>query len=123
MCPHSSGIQAGQQMFEANCVACHLKGGAGNVGPNLTDDYWLHGGSMNDIFKTIKNGYPDKGMQLWSSKFNPKEISQLAGYIRSLKGTNPPGAKVAQGEFYIEKPAATDSSKTLKADSTLPGKK
>jgi len=114
----AAGIGAGQEMFEANCVACHLKGGAGNVGPNLTDNYWLHKGSLNDIYKTIKNGYPDKGMQSWSSKFNDKEISLLASYIKTLRGTNPVGAKAAQGELYEEVKPTTDSIKTTRADST-----
>jgi cytochrome c oxidase cbb3-type subunit 3 len=108
----AGGIANGQKLFEANCVACHLKGGAGNVGPNLTDDYWLHKGSLNDIFKTIKNGYPDKGMQAWDKSFNPKEISQIASYIKTLRGTNPPGAKAPQGDLYTEEagPAASDST-------------
>lgn len=115
----AAGIQAGQQMFEANCVACHLKGGAGNVGPNLTDDYWIHKGSLNDIFNTITNGYPDKGMQSWSSKFTPKEISQLASYVKSLRGSNPPNAKLPQGDIYVETVAlpAGDSARLIKTDS------
>ncbi|MFN8244442.1 MAG: cbb3-type cytochrome c oxidase N-terminal domain-containing protein [Ferruginibacter sp.] len=115
----AAGIKAGQDMFEANCVACHLKGGAGSVGPNLTDDYWIHKGSLNDIYKSIKNGYPDKGMQAWITKFNPKEISQLASYVKSLHGTNPPNAKAPQGDLYTEAPAAaSDSAKAgPKADS------
>ncbi len=117
----ADGIKAGMEMFEANCVACHLKGGAGNVGPNLTDDYWLHKGSLNDIYKTIKNGYPDKGMQSWTSKFNDKEISLLASYVKSLRGTNPPAAKAAQGDLYedaITTPGK-DSSKISKTDITV----
>lgn len=116
----ANGIANGMNLFEANCIACHLKGGAGSVGPNLTDDYWIHKGSLNDIYNTIKNGYPDKGMQAWSNKFNPKEISQLASYIKSLRGTNPPNAKLPQGDLYEETaaaPAAADSAKTVKKDS------
>lgn len=113
----ADGITAGQRLFEANCVACHLKDGGGSVGPNLTDDYWLHKGSLNDIYHTIKNGYPDKGMQAWSSSFTPKEISFLASYIKSLKGTKPAVAKEQQGEFYVEETAAVDSVKTMKPDS------
>jgi cytochrome c oxidase cbb3-type subunit III len=113
----AAGIKAGQQMFEANCSPCHLKGSGSqdppSVGPNLTDDYWLHKGSLNDIYATIKNGYPDKGMQSWSTKFNPKEISQLAGFIKSLKGTKEPNAKLPQGEIYMEesKPVADTAAK------------
>ena len=123
----AAGIKAGQEMFEANCVACHVKGGGGNVGPNLTDDYWLHKGSLNDIYKSIKNGYPDKGMQAWSVKFNPKEISYLASYIKSIRGTNPPNAKAPQGELYVEAaaaPVAADSTQVsnVKTDSTVKAK-
>ncbi len=115
----AAGIQAGQQMFEANCVACHLKDGGGSVGPNLTDDYWIHKGSLNDIYTTIKIGYPDKGMQAWSTKFNPKEMSQLASYIKTLRGTKPANAKLPQGDMYDETVAAPagDSVKVIKMDS------
>ena len=112
----ANGIKAGQRLFEANCAACHLKDGGGSVGPNLTDDYWLHKGSLNDIYTTIKLGYPDKGMQAWSGQFSPKEISFLAGFIKSLKGTKPVVAKEQQGEFYIDA-VATDSASVAKPDS------
>lgn len=119
----AAGIAIGQQLFEANCVACHMKGGGGSqdpvsVGPNLTDDYWLHKGSLNDIYITIKNGYPDKGMQAWNTKFNPKEMSQLASYIKSTKGTKIPNAKLPQGDMYAET-ATADSIKTAKPDTAL----
>ncbi len=117
----AAGIKEGERLYEANCIACHLKGGAGSVGPNLTDDYWLHKGSLNDIYNTIKVGYPDKGMQSWSSQFNPKQISYLTSYIKSLHGSNPPNAKAAQGELFTEAAAAptaaTDSAAVIKPDS------
>ena len=90
--------------------------GEGGVGPNLTDDYWLHKGSLNDVYRTIKVGYPDKGMQSWASKFSPKEMSQLASYVKALKGTNPPNGKTAQGDLFTDT-AATDSLNTNKTDS------
>jgi cytochrome c oxidase cbb3-type subunit III len=115
----ADGLKAGQRLFEANCIACHLKDGGGSVGPNLTDDYWLHKGSLNDIYNTIKVGYPDKGMQSWSGQFTPKEISFLAGYIKSLNGTKPAAPKAQQGEFYVDEKAATasDSAAVKKTDS------
>lgn len=120
----ANGIKAGQEMFEANCVVCHMKGGGGSqvpasVGPNLTDDYWLHKGSLNNIFQSITHGYPDKGMQAWSVKFDPKEISFLASYIKSIRGTNPPNAKLPQGELYVETAVvpARDTTKAVKTDS------
>lgn len=112
----AAGVAHGQQLFEANCIACHLKGGAGSVGPNLTDDYWLHKGSLNDIFRTIKVGYPDKGMQSWEKTFTPKDISQIASYIKSLHGTNPAGAKAPQGDLWVDA-AASDSTAVPKLDS------
>lgn len=114
---NADGIIAGKNLFEANCIACHLKDGGGSVGPNLTDDYWLHKGSMNDIYNTIKVGYPDKGMQSWSGQFTPKQISFLASYIKTLRGTKPAAPKAQQGEFYVDGPAATESAKVVKSDS------
>ncbi|MFM1929223.1 MAG: hypothetical protein RL387_551 [Bacteroidota bacterium] len=98
----AAGINAGKELFAKTCVACHMSNGEGGVGPNLTDDYWIHGGSINDVFKTIKYGYPDKGMQAWSSTYSPVQIQQLSSYIKSLKGTNPPNAKAPQGDLYAE---------------------
>lgn len=115
----SDGILAGKKLFEANCVACHLADGGGSVGPNLTDDYWLHKGSLNDIYNTIKVGYPDKGMQSWSSNFSPKEISYLASYIKTLVGKKPAVAKEAQGEFYVDAVAGADTAKSVKPDTAI----
>lgn len=114
----ADGVKAGQRLFEANCIACHLKDGGGSVGPNLTDDYWLHKGSLNDIYHTIKYGYPDKGMQAWGGNFSPKEISYLASFVKSLHGTKPAVPKAQQGEFYVDNaPAVKDSAATAKPDS------
>jgi cytochrome c oxidase cbb3-type subunit III len=110
---NADGIKAGQRLFEANCVACHLKDGGGIVGPNLTDDYWLHKGSLNDIYHTIKTGYPDKGMQPWSNLFSPKEISFLASYIKSLKGTKPAAPKEKQGEYYTDETAVAGDAASV----------
>lgn len=98
----ASGIEAGRILFMKTCVACHGQKGEGTVGPNLTDDYWIHGGNITSIFKTIKYGYPDKGMQAWQSQYSPKQMQQLASFIKSLRGTNPPNAKAPQGDLYQE---------------------
>ncbi|MBI2729399.1 MAG: c-type cytochrome [Sphingobacteriales bacterium] len=119
-----SEIEKGKAIFAANCVACHGKLGEGIVGPNLTDDYWIHGGKINDLFKTIKYGYPEKSMQSWKEQLTPVQIAEVASFIKSLKGTNPPGAKEKQGELFVEGATtpASDSTGAVKADSTKPAK-
>ena len=104
----AAGMKIGKDDYIANCIACHGSKGEGGAGPNLTDDYWIHKGSLNDIYHTLKVGYADKGMQSWAIKFSPKEMSEIASYVKMLKGTNPPGAKAPQGDLYDET-APTDS--------------
>lgn len=107
----AADITNGQKVFTQNCAACHGKTGEGTVGPNLTDDYWLHGGSVKDIFKSVKYGWPEKGMRSWKEDLSPVQVAQVTSYIRSLHGTNPPNAKEKQGELYKEEVSgATDSS-------------
>ena len=108
-------IAAGKEIFVKTCVACHLADGGGSVGPNLTDEYWLHGGSIKDIFKTIKYGWQDKGMKSWKDDFSPKQIQELASFVKSLKGTHPAVPKAPQGQLYIE---ATNGGSGSGADST-----
>lgn len=93
-------IASGKKLFETNCFACHKADGGGSVGPNLTDDYWLHGGHASDIFKVIKYGVLEKGMTAWNDLMSPSQISDVVSYIHSLKGTNPPDAKEPQGELF-----------------------
>jgi cytochrome c oxidase cbb3-type subunit 3 len=98
-----ANLAAGKAIFVQICGACHAPDGGGNeVGPNLTDDYWLHGGSIQNIFKTIKYGVPEKGMKSWQDDYSPKEIAQLASYVKSLKGSTPAQPKAPQGELYKE---------------------
>ncbi|MDB5203688.1 MAG: hypothetical protein JWQ27_3097 [Ferruginibacter sp.] len=108
--PAAAGLTAGKEIFTTVCWACHGKQGEGGAGPNLTDAYWLHKGSLTDIYLSIKHGYPDKGMQAWEKNYSPKDINNLAGFIKSLQGTNPPNAKAAQGDLF-EAEAGTDSTK------------
>ncbi len=97
-----AGIKRGKENYIANCVACHGALGEGGAGPNLTDDFWLHKGSLNDVYKTLKIGYADKGMQSWTIKFSPKEMSEIASFVKTLRGTSPPNGKAQQGELYVE---------------------
>ncbi|MBL7711082.1 MAG: c-type cytochrome, partial [Chitinophagaceae bacterium] len=108
----ADGIAAGQALFASNCVACHGdKGQGASVGPNLSDNYWLHQGGIKDIFKSIKYGWQEKGMKSWKDDFSPTQIAQLASYVHSLKGSDPAGAKEPQGELYEETAAAADTTK------------
>ena len=93
----AAGITSGKGLFMANCVACHGDKGQGLVGPNLTDKFWIHGGSIQNIFKTIKYGVPEKGMISWEKTMTPKQMSDLSNYVTSLVGTNPPNPKAPQG--------------------------
>ncbi|BDD06315.1 hypothetical protein AUTU_37980 [Aureibacter tunicatorum] len=90
-------LASGAAIYAANCAACHRDDGGGGVGPNLTDDYWIHGGTIGDIFKTIKYGVPQKGMISWQKKLTPSKISDVSSYIKSIRGTNPENAKEPQG--------------------------
>lgn len=106
----AAGLAEGKDIFTTTCWACHGKLGEGGAGPNLTDDYWIHKGSLNDIYQSIKVGYTDKGMQSWQKQYSPKQMSYLASYIKTLKGTNPPNGKAAQGELFTDAPAVADSA-------------
>jgi cytochrome c oxidase cbb3-type subunit 3 len=105
----ASGIVEGSALFTKNCLACHGDKGQGGVGPNLTDEYWLHNGGIKDIFHSIKYGWPEKGMKAWKDDFSPVQIAQLSSYIKSIQGTNPPGGKEPQGTAFTEK---TTTAKT-----------
>lgn len=111
----AADLADGKEIFIKNCAPCHLADGGGTVGPNLTDEYWLHGGSLKDIFKSIKYGWQDKGMKSWKDDLSPKQIQELSSFIKSLKGTHPATPKAPQGEIYIEATEGkTDSAKTEK---------
>lgn len=93
-------IGEGKSLYLQNCRACHGGAGEGGVGPNLTDPYWIHGGDVTAIFSTIKYGVPENGMLSWKEKMTPKQMQQLASFILTMQGTNPPNPKEPQGELY-----------------------
>jgi cytochrome c oxidase cbb3-type subunit 3 len=92
-------VAAGKQVFATTCVACHGPNAAGNIGPNLTDGQWLHGGAPGQIFGTIRDGVPSKGMPGWGAILGNDKLKQAAAYILSIRNTNVAG-KAAQGALY-----------------------
>ncbi len=97
-------LKDGAEIFQKNCLACHGEKGQGNVGPNLTDVYWIHGGGINNIFRVINEGIPSKGMISWKAQLSPDQIQKVASFVMTFEGTNPPGAKEPQGEVYNPAP-------------------
>lgn len=96
-----NAIADGQELFMKNCVACHGKQAEGTqIAPNLTDEYWLHGGGVKNVFRTITDGVELKGMKSWKKDFSTVEIQKIASFIISLQGSNPAGAKEPQGEKW-----------------------
>jgi cytochrome c oxidase cbb3-type subunit III len=86
-------LARGKKTFTLLCAPCHRPDGGGLVGPNLTDDYWIHGAKFSDNVTTIWNGVPAKGMITWKNTLKPKEIYEVASYIYTLRGTHPPNPK------------------------------
>lgn len=107
-------IEKGKKIFGELCATCHGKEAAGNAGPNLTDSYWLHGGSLKDVFSSIKYGWEDKGMIAWQSQLSPIEIHQVASFIKTLTEIKPPLGKEPQGELYED--AMAPAIDTLQGD-------
>jgi cytochrome c oxidase cbb3-type subunit 3 len=115
----AAGTQEGLDVYKTNCAACHGNSGEGGVGPNLTDSYWIHGGSLNEVYKSIKYGWPAKGMKSWQSDLSAVQMRNVVSYIHSIHGTNPANAKAPQGDLYVEGGAATAATDSTKVtDST-----
>ncbi len=111
-------LSIGETVYKTHCVPCHGNQGEGGIGPNLTDKYWIHGGSIQNLFATISNGVPEKGMLAWKGQLKPEQIQAVASYILvKLQGTNPPNAKGPQGELYEPEEAAADAGNTPEAES------
>ena len=98
-----ASLAAGKAIYSERCIACHLPDGGGSIGPNLTDEYWILGGGIKNIFHTISEGGRDgKGMIPWKSELKPSQIQQVSSYVLSLSGTTPLEAKAPEGEIWVE---------------------
>ena len=99
----ASDLKAGQTIFEANCVACHKADGGGGIGPNLTDNNWILGGGIKNVFKTISEGGRDgKGMIAWKQLLKPAEMAQVASYVLQFQDTTPAEPKAPEGDVWVE---------------------
>ena len=99
----ASDLNAGKAIFEVSCVACHKADGGGGIGPNLTDEYWILGGGISNVFNTIsEGGRAGKGMVPWKTELKPSEIAQVASYVLSFQGTTPAEPKAAEGEIWVD---------------------
>ena len=113
-------LESGKEIFTTNCAACHRADGGGQIGPNLTDDHWILGGGIKNVFHTISNGGRDgKGMVSWKTNgMKPKDIQKVASYILSLRGSNPKDPKEAEGEIWADESAAKKDATIKTNDST-----
>ncbi len=115
----ASDLKAGEGIFGANCVACHMKDGGGGIGPNLTDKYWILGGGIKNVFKTISEGGRDgKGMIAWKQNLKPAQIAQVASYVLSLQGSTPANPKKAEGDLWTDPNAPQEEAPKTSIDST-----
>lgn len=97
-------IAKGRQTYITLCAPCHREDGGGLVGPNLCDDYWIHGSNYVDNLKVIINGVPEKGMLTWRGVLKPSEIQAVASYIQDFRGTTPPNPKPREDQAAPQQP-------------------
>jgi cytochrome c oxidase cbb3-type subunit III len=116
----AASLAEGKTAYETSCVACHKADGGGSIGPNLTDEHWILGGGIKNVFNTImEGGREGKGMVPWKTTLGPEKIQKIASYVLSMQGTNPAGGKPAEGDKWVEEVVAvakTDTT-TVKKDS------
>ena len=111
-------LARGEKVYTINCVPCHRKDGGGNtIGPNLTDNYWLHGGAVKNVFSTINTGFVDKGMPAWGKTMSQGDVRDVTFFVLSLQGTKPADGKAPQGEPMEQK--VEQKSDSLKTEASL----
>lgn len=109
----TADLNAGQKVFETNCVVCHMADGGGGIGPNLTDEYWILGGGIKNVFKSVSEGGRDgKGMVAWKASLKPLEIAQVSSYLLQFQGTTPANPKDPEGDIWVDESAESTDSET-----------
>ena len=103
-----SALSAGEKIFATNCATCHAADAGGLAGPNLTDEYWLHGGGIKNVFGTIKNGVNGTAMISWKDMIGAGDIQKVASYVLSLQGTTPANPLPPQGEKWVGEEGQAD---------------
>jgi cytochrome c oxidase cbb3-type subunit 3 len=98
-----AGLAKGKEVWTTNCLACHGANGEGLIGPNMTDEYWIHGGSLEDIVHIINVGVITKGMIPWEAVLTKEQVLQVSSYLLTMQGTKPANGKAPEGELYIPK--------------------
>ena len=116
----AESLAKGKEIFVNACAACHKADGGGVVGPNLTDEFWINGGGIKNVFKLIAEGSKNNPTMVgWAKTLGTKEVQKVASYVVSLQGTKPAGAKPAEGEKWVEEAAPkTDAPATAATDTT-----
>jgi cytochrome c oxidase cbb3-type subunit 3 len=94
-------VAQGKEVFASTCAVCHRQDGGGNVGPNLTDDFWLHGGAPDKVYKTISEGVASKGMPSWGPQLGSERVQAVTAFVLTLRSTNVSGGKAPQGEREV----------------------
>ena len=107
----ASMMNGGKKIFQAKCATCHGMFGEGGIGPNLTDDYWLHGAQLMDVYATVRDGVTAKGMLAWERQLRPAELMAVSSYVGTMLGTEPPNPKGPQGDQQVRRaPAPVDET-------------
>jgi cytochrome c oxidase cbb3-type subunit 3 len=110
----AKALAEGKSTFLNTCASCHRRDGGGDIGPNLTDEYWKHGGTIQRIYKTVKEGVPGTNMVAWGGVMSPESIRNVGSYVLTLQGSNPPNPKKPEGDLVKPetKPVKSDTTKT-----------
>ena len=103
-------LALGKNIYDNLCMTCHGALGEGGIGPNFTDKFWLHGGTIKDLFSTVKYGVPEMGMISWKSQLRPVDIQRVTSFILTMQGTNPPNQKDPQGDLFEGSPEGDSST-------------